>query len=112
MILLMRQRRGIARCKSLERKITNKHLGSSFTEHMFKQLREDDEVLYWFIKTALEEPEHDGRYPGIAIGDVIKARGLNFPLEQGEDPRLATVVNVLNALGYQLTIKRGKHGNT
>ena len=80
------------------------------------ELLTDDEVVIEYLKAALEE--NDPAFFMKAVGNVARAKGMTSIAQEtqlgrpslyktlsGErDPRIGTVMKVLDALGIQLTI--------
>ena len=100
----------------------NKHLGSSFNDDLFKELKNDDQAVFLHLKNALENPSlgegDDYRYLLNAIKDVAAARGksdladkagitrqgLHKILNGETTPSIQNVMAILAAIGLRFSI--------
>ena len=87
-----------------------------YTRRDSAELLTDDEVVIEYLKAALEE--NDPAFFMKAIGNVARAKGVTSIAQEAQlgrpglyetlsgerDPRIGTVMKVLDALGIQLTI--------
>ena len=97
-----------------------KHKASiSHDEAVIQQLREDPEFAAEYLKAALEDSE-DQKVLLVALRRVTEARGgfakiakaagieresLHRALSARGNPRLSTLVGVINAVGLRLTVE-------
>lgn len=104
----------------------NKHLGSSFDDHLIEDLKESDELVFLHIKEALETPnlhsKNDCEYLMQAIKDVATARGkvgiaekagisrqsLHKILNGQSIPSIHNVMAILTAIGLQFSVQQAK----
>lgn len=104
--------------------MTNKHKGSTFRDHLLKDLREDDDLVFLHIKHALEEPDlnekNDLKYLIQAIDDVATARGKTelaqqvgltrqglYQILNGESiPSIQNVMKILKVIGMRFSVER------
>lgn len=106
--------------------MANKHRGSSFSDYMLENLREDDQAVFLHIKNALENPDinekNDYLYLIKAINDVAIARGKTglaaeagisrqglHKILNGENvPNIQNVMSILNAIGLRFSVTQVK----
>ena len=106
--------------------MNNKHLGSSFDDHLIEDLKESDELVFLHIKEALETPnlhtKNDCQYLIQAIKDVATARGkielaekagisrqsLHKILTGQSIPSIHNVMAILGAIGLQFSVQQVK----
>lgn len=102
----------------------NKHVGSNFEDHLFEDLRENDQLVFLHIKNALENPslnaEDDYEYLIQAIKDVAIAKGitsiagkagitrqsLHKTLNGETIPSIKNIMAILKVLGLRFTIQQ------
>lgn len=99
-------------------KVSKKAAASDYREVLIEELKSDEKAQYAYLKASLEENSDMPEVFLKAVETVAKARGFsNFVKKTGlnrenlyrifsneRTPRLESLVKILGALGFQLTI--------